>query len=148
MIGRFETFTFSLSEIMSSWNKIAAEEMKPFGLKGTYVVYLIALYKNEDGITAANLCELCNKDKAEVSRAINALEAKELIVRENTTVNGYRAKIKLTEQGKAVTKALRERVKLAVERGGVGLTNEQRENFYSSLEIISQNLKRISKEGL
>lgn len=148
MVGRFEVFTLGLSELMSSWNKIAADEMKPFGLKGTYVIYLIALYKHPEGLTSANLSEMCNRDKAEVSRAIKALESKGLIVRENTTVNGYRAKITLTEQGRESTTAIRERIKLAVEKGGAGLSEEERDNFYSALETISANLKKISKEGL
>lgn len=148
MVGRFEVFTLGLSEIMSSWNKIAAEEMKAFGLKGTYVIYLIALYKHPEGLTAANLSEKCNRDKAEVSRAVASFEKKGLIKRENTTVNGYRAKITLTEQGRESTKALRERVKLAVEKGGEGLSETERENFYNALEKISINLKKISKEGL
>ena len=148
MVGRFEVFTLGLSEIMSSWNKIATEEMKSFGLKGTYVIYLIALYKHPEGLTAANLSEKCNRDKAEVSRAIASFEKKGLVKRENTTVNGYRAKITLTEQGRESTKALRERVKLAVEKGGEGLSEAERESFYNALEKISVNLKKISKEGL
>ena len=62
MIGRFEVFTLALSELTSSWNKIAAEEMKVYGLKGSCVIYLIALYKIAEGLTAANLCEMskCN----------------------------------------------------------------------------------------
>ncbi len=148
MIGRFETFTFALSELTASWNKIASEEMKRFDLKGTYVLYLIALYKHPDGLTAARLCELCNRDKAEVSRAVQAMEKKGLVERTNVTVNGYRARITLTEQGKAATTTLRERVKLAVEKGGAGLTDGQREVFYESIATISSNLKKISKEGL
>ena len=148
MIGRFEAFSFALEGLSSSWSKIATEELKPFGLKGSYVLYLIALYKNEDGLTSTNLCEICNKDKADVSRGIKALESKGLVVRENASVNRYRAKITLTEQGKTTTKALRERVKLAVEKGGNGLTEEQREVFYNALEIIAANLKEMSKEGL
>ena len=148
MAGRFEIFTLGLSEITSSWNKIASDELKPFGLKGTYVIFLIALYKHPEGLTSANLAEMCNRDKAEVSRAIKALEAKGFIVRENVTVNGYRAKITLTDEGYSVTKARRERVKLAVEKGGEGLSEEQRESFYTALETIGKNLKKISKNGL
>ena len=148
MIGRFETFTLALSEITASWNKIAADELKSFGLKGGYVVYLIALYKSEEGLTAANLSEMCNRDKAEVSRAIALMEKKGIVERRNVTVNGYRAKITLTETGRKFTKDLRERVKLAVEKGGEGLTNGQREIFYESLSKISENLKKISEEGL
>lgn len=148
MVGRFEVFTLGLSEIMSSWNKIATDELKPFGLKGTYVIYLIALYKHPEGLTAANLSEMCNRDKAEVSRAIKALESKSFVVRENVTVNGYRAKITLTDEGYRVTTAVRERIKLAVEKGGEGLSETQREDFYTALETIGKNLKKISREGL
>lgn len=148
MIGRFEIFTLALSQISSSWNKIASEELKPYGLKGGYVVYLIALYRSSDGLTSAKLCEMCNRDKAEVSRAMRVLEDKGIVVRENTTINGYRAKISLTEQGKNITSTLRERIKLAVKKGGKDLTEEQREIFYLALGKISENLKQITKEGL
>lgn len=148
MIGRFEIFTFGLSDLTSSWNKIAAEELKPFGLRGTYVIYLIALYKHTEGLTSANLCEMCNRDKAEVSRAMKVLEAKGFVVREHNLANGYRAKITLTAQGREYTSAIRDRIKLAVEKGGEGLSEEQRENFYAALETICVNLKKISKNGL
>lgn len=148
MIERFEIFTLSLSEILTSWNKIAAEEMKPFGLKGAYVVYLISLFKIEEGLTSAKLCELCNKDKAEVSRALSVMEGRGLIQRASNTENRYRAKITLTEEGKKLTLALRERIKIAVERGGMGLSEDEREIFYKALQTISANLKEITKEGL
>ena len=148
MIGRFETFTFALSELTTYWNKIAAEEMKSLGLKGGCVLYLIALYKHTDGLTAAQLCEMCNRDKAEVSRAVSAMVSKGIVNRVNTTVSGYRANIRLTDLGREITYQLRERVKLAVEKGGEGLTEEQRESFYSALATISANLKDISKKGL
>ncbi len=147
-VGRFEVFTLALSEMTSNWNKIATEELKPYGLKGGYVVYLIALFKAKDGLTAANLSQMCNRDKAEVSRAIKALEEKGFVTRTNTTSTGYRASITLTEKGSEVTHSLRERVKLVVEKGGEGLSNSEREIFYNALEVISKNLKTISKDGL
>lgn len=148
MVGRFEIFTLGLSELTSSWNKIATDELKPFGLKGSYVVYLIALYKHPEGLTAANLSEMCNRDKAEVSRAIKAMEQKKIVARDCNVSNGYRAKITLTEEGYRATKEIRERVKLAVEKGGEDLSEQQRESFYTALRVISENLKKISREGL
>ena len=148
VIGRFEIFSLALTELISSWSKIATDEMKTYGLKGSCVIYLIALFKIPEGLTAAKLCEMCNRDKAEASRTIKALEDKGFVLRTNTTSSGYRANIKLTEKGMEVTNSLRERIKLAVEKGGRGLTDEQREIFYNALATISENLKEISKEGL
>ena len=147
MVGRFEVLTLALNEMTYSWNKIATEELKPYGLKGACIIYLIALYKVPQGLTAANLCEMCNRDKAEVSRAVKALEEKGFVVRKNTTVSSYRANITLTDEGRKVTCELRERIKQLVEDGGRGLSEEQRENFYDVLAKISCNLKSMANDS-
>ena len=47
-----------------------------------------------------------------------------------------------------MAKELSERTELAVERAGEGLSEEERTIFYNSLDIITNNLRRISQEGL
>jgi len=76
------------------------------------------------------------------------MEKKGLVVREMENGSAYRAKIRLTEEGKKATYELRERIKLAVEKGGSGLSDEEREHFYYALQVIAKNLQAISKEGL
>ena len=148
MIGRFEIFSLGLTQLTAAWNKIANEELKPFGLKGRASVYMIALYKSVEGLTITNLCEICHRDKAEASRIISEMEKKGMVTREQGTANGYRAKIRLTEEGKKATYELRERIKMAVEKGGDGLSDEEREHFYYALQVIANNLQDISKKGL
>ena len=148
MIGRFEIFSLGLTQLTAAWNKIANEELKPFGLKGRASVYMIALYKSEEGLTITNLCEICHRDKAEASRIISEMEKKGMVTRELGSANGYRAKIRLTEEGKKATYELRERIKMAVEKGGNGLSDEEREHFYYALQVIANNLQDISKKGL
>ena len=146
MVGRFGVFTLAISEISTYWNKIAAEEMKAYDLKAAHAIYLMTLYKNPDGITAANLCEACNKDKAEISRAISLLEKRGLVIRDSSA--SYRAPIKLTESGVAAAISIRERIGVAMQAGGEGISSEERETFYKCLELILKKLKKISKEGL
>ena len=43
MIERFEHFTLSIFNINRYWNKIATEEMKKYGLRGAYALYLVIL---------------------------------------------------------------------------------------------------------
>ena len=148
MIGRFEIFSLGLTQLTAAWNKIANEELKPFGLKGRASVYMIALYKSEEGLTITNLCEICHRDKAEASRIISEMEKKGMVIREQGAANGYRAKIRLTEEGKKATYELRERIKVAVEKGGTGLSDEERDHFYHALQVIAKNLQEISTEGL
>ena len=100
MIGRFEKFTFAISELSRYWHKIASDEMTAYGLKGPYAVYLVTMQRHPDGITAARLCELCEKNKADVSRAMADLEDKGMICRKTDGGNLYRALLVLTDKGK------------------------------------------------
>lgn len=147
-MGRFETFTLAIFEMAQYWNKIASEEMKPYGLRAAHATYLVMLYRNPDGITAAKLCAECNKDKAEISRAVLLMEQKGLIKKENVANNSYRALIKLTDEGIKAAKQVKGRADLAADEGGKGLTEKERETFYYALSVISANLKKISEEGL
>ncbi len=146
MIEKFEVFTIAMSEITSFWAKIATTEMEKYGLKGTCAKYFITLLKNPNGITAARICEICYRDKAEVSRTLLALEKKGLIIRETNGSNSYRALVKLTDSGKKVATDIAKRVEYAVGIGGDGVSEEDKETFFSCLEIIAKNLQSYSGE--
>lgn len=148
MVERFEKFSFAMSEISKYWHKIAGEEMAKYGLKGPHATYLLTISHYEDGITAPQICELCGKDKADVSRMTSIMEKKGLVTRESVHQNMYRGVIKLTEEGKKATQHVRQRASLAVELAGKDLTDENRVIFYEALESIVMNLREISKEGL
>lgn len=148
MVDRFESFSYAISEISRYWHKIASDELKPYGLKGPYAVYFTALNRFPEGITASRLGELCSRDKSDVSRAVTLLESKGLIVKESEGGNLYRAKIRLTEAGKAIAVHINDRAKLAVNLGGSGLTDDDRETLYRSLEVIVTNLQKLSRDGL
>lgn len=149
MLSRFTKFSLSISEIDRCWHKLAAEEMAKYELNSAHAVYLNALYDaGRDGVTAAQLGELCGKNKADVSRMIAILEKKDLVRKVAVGGNMYRAKLMLTEEGKMAAVHVRERAAIAVELAGSGLTNEERETFYKALELITANLQKLSREGL
>ena len=148
MVERFERFSYAISEISRCWHKIAGEEMQKYGLKGPHATYLLAVSRHEEGITAAKICEICGKDKADVSRMTSILEEKGLVTREDVNKNSYRALIKLTTEGEKATAHVRERAAVAVEIGGSELTDEERTIFYRALDSIVAKLQVLGKEGL
>ena len=149
MLNRFAKFSFSVAEIDRCWHKLAAEEMAKYELNSPHAVYLNALYDaSSEGITAAQLGELCGKNKADVSRMITILEKKGLVQKVAVGNNMYRAKLVLTEEGKLAAEHVRERAAVAVELAGSGLSDEEREIFYKVLDIITENLQKLSREGL
>lgn len=145
MIDRFERFSLLISEISRCWHKIAADEMEKHGLKGSHAIYLTTLYRHPEGVTAARLCELCGKDKADVSRMMSIMEDKELVVRDGKS---YRALLKLTPVGVAAAEQVRGRAVVAVENASHGLPEENRQIVYQGLELIVSNLQNICEEGL
>ena len=73
MEERFETFTVLIARISRSIKRIKADEMADFELKGPHVSCLYYL-SQRDGMTAAELCERCDEDKAAISRSLDDLE--------------------------------------------------------------------------
>lgn len=147
MIERFQKFSSAIFEITRYWHKIASDELGKFNLKGTYAVYLTTLLSYPDGITAARLSEICARDKADVSRAVSAMENSNIVVKRYST-NTYRAPIVLTEQGKRVAEQIIKRACLAVEITNSNVSEKDREIFCSVLNKYLSTLKELSEKGL
>lgn len=148
MLDRFEHFSYSISNIYRHMMKIEREEMEKYGLRGSYVQYLIAMKRFPEGMTSAKLCDICDKDKAAISRIVSEMESKGLIRRESDKSNMYRAKLVLTEEGNKAANYVCERAEKAVLAAGKGLDEDDRRIFYGALAIFEANLRRISREGI
>ncbi|MBQ7836648.1 MAG: MarR family transcriptional regulator [Clostridia bacterium] len=145
MLSRFERFSVSISELSRYLHKISADEMEKYGLKGPYAIYLLTMHRYSEGITATELSERCDRNKADVSRAVTAMEEKGLVYRKGAS---YRARLILTPEGEKAAHHVGERARLAVEMGGKGLTDREREIFYTAMETIADNLRAMSKDGM
>ena len=148
MTSRYEQFTAAISSIYQHFQKIERNEMERYGLRGSYTQYLLAIDRSSDGITAAKLSDVCDKDKAAVSRVVTEMEKQGLIIREFTGERAYRAKLYLTEEGKKAAEFVRQRSKTAVELAGQGLSDTDRAVMYLALERIAANLIVISSDGM
>ncbi len=152
MKDRFETFTVLISSISRSIRRIKAEEMAEFDLKSPHVSCLYYLYKAES-MTAAELCELCDEDKAAVSRSILYLEQNGFLVRSGGTagqtrtgVKHYRASLALTDKGREAASRLAERVDCVLDEVAQGVSEEERVILYRCLHQIDRNLADICEQ--
>ena len=73
MEERFKTFTVLIAKINRNIRKIKNREMVEYGLRSAHISCLYYLYSAE-ALTATELCELCEEDKATISRALVYLE--------------------------------------------------------------------------
>ena len=148
MLRRFEQFCTSAFSIYRSILKIERMEMEKFGLKGPHAQCLLNMARHPEGVTAAQLCTLCDKDKAAISRTVAELETAGMLVRHCNGSNRYRAQLVLTQMGLEAAAQVAERAKFAVEQAGSGLTDDQRAVFYHALGLIADNLQNICDDGL
>ncbi|ACV22817.1 MarR family [Slackia heliotrinireducens] len=142
---RFEQYTLSLFTINRYWNRIAAEEMQQYGMKGTYALYLEVLAAAGKELTAARLAEITQRDKADISRAVAVFQEKGLV--EPYGEKRYRAPIILTDEGRAVAEQVQRKAAATLEAAGQGLSEEVRENVYQGLAVIAKNMREFAERN-
>lgn len=148
MIDRFEQFYGAVSGIYHSIQKIERTEMAKYGLKGPHAQCLLAMVRHPEGITAARLCEICEKDKAAISRTVSELERAGMVICEDTPGKRYRSKLILTEKGGEIAGNVKNLVHLAVSHASEGYGMEERQIFVNVLSMIAGNLQTLSADGI
>lgn len=146
MVERLEMFAGSIACINHYIQKIERVEMAKYGLKGPHTQYLLALYRFPEGLTAAQLCRTCDKDKAAVSRALAELEREGLVARSGA--HSYRCPVTLTQAGYSAAAQVESKARRAVEAANEGLSEEHRAIFYETLDLFAANLRGILEEGI
>lgn len=142
MEERFETFTVLIARINRGIKRIKAEKMAEFGLKGPHVSCLYYLSCCGE-MTAAELCERCDEDKAAISRSLDDLEKNGYITCASGAGKRYKSPLRLTEKGKTVGCAISEKIIRIVDAASEGLSEEERRTMYRALLLISGNLENI-----
>lgn len=144
MVQRFETFTVLINRISRNIRKIKNQEMAEYKLRSVHTSCLYYLYKAED-LTATELCERCEEDKATISRALDYLESNGFLVCESKSTKRYKSTFLLTEKGNMVGKKIADKIDSVLEEISVGLTDEERSDFYRCLSIISRNIEAVAQ---
>ena len=145
MKERFKTFTVLIAKINRSIRKIKSEEMAEYNLKAPHVSCLYYLYKNGP-LTARELCDICDEDKGAVSRSLDYLERHEYISCDSETGKRYKAQLVLTKKGMEIGCRVAEKIDNVLNLIGCDMSDEDRAQFYGCLELISDDLKKITEK--
>lgn len=145
MQERYKNFTLLITQIGRSIRKIKAREMAAFDLKSAHVSCIYYLYTMQS-LTAKELCDICEEDKAAVSRSIEYLENNGYLESTDKENRKYKRPLELTEKGREIGKRLTEQVEKILDISGDALPAEERDVMYRSLGVINENLQKICKE--
>ena len=146
MQERFETFTILINRISRNIRKIKNQEMSEYNLRSAHVSCLYYLYLSPN-LTATELCERCEEDKATISRALDHLESNGYLTCESKSAKRYKSPLLLTDMGMKVGKKIADKIDAVLDAVSVGLTEEERVAFYRSLSIISKSLEDVSNNS-
>lgn len=145
MESRFQHFTVMISSINRCIRRIKTEEMKLYDLKSPHVSCVYYLYKIK-GLTAKELCDICDEDKANISRSIKYLEKKEYLYIDPQNEKRYLKPLELTKKGKEVGAYIAKRVDDILELASAGISEEERKQMYRCLDIVCNNLQAICNQ--
>lgn len=142
MTERYERFTTLVAAINRSVKKIKSVEMSCYNFKSIHVSCIYYLYR-ESGLTVSQLCEMCDEDKANISRALEFLEEQGYLCPRKGRQKRYKTPLLLTEQGMLVGEEIETRVSQVLEEASRGLSEDEREVMYRCLSLIHENLGAI-----
>jgi len=142
---RFEAFTLLIAGINRSIRRIKTEEMAEFDLKSPHVSCLYYLYK-EEALTLKALGDICDEDKASLSRSIDYLEKRGYVVTSNKKGMRYKAEISLSDAGREVAKRVVEKIDGFLKNVGASLGEDGREALYSGLRTVNRDLEKICEK--
>ena len=143
--ARFEIFTKLISRISRNIRRIKTDEVAEFNLKSPHVSCLYYLHKSGK-LCSTELAEVCDEDKAAISRTLDYLEHQGFIACEEQGKRRYKANYVLTQRGTDAAKAIAARIDKVIMIAGAELTDEERHVFYSALEKISNKLDAIAND--
>ena len=146
MYQRYKDFTVLITKISRSIKRIKTFEMEEINLKSPHVSCLYYLYK-EDKLTATEICEISEEDKAQISRALDYLELHGYVKCESNQKKRYKSNFELTNVGREKAKHIANKIDNILEEVSNELTEDERGILYKSLNAISNNLEKIDERN-
>lgn len=144
MEQRFETFTVLINKIRRSIRKIEHLEMAEYGLRSTHVSCLYSLY-SRGALTAAELCDQCDEDKATISRSLEFLEKEGYLTCSAQKNKRYKTPLVLTPKGEKTGAEIAKKIHRILGQIGAGISEEERCTFYQHLTTISNQLEELTQ---
>ena len=96
---------------------------------------------HKDGVTQNDLAKNAHKEKTTITRLIDGLEKRNLIIREKSRRDRRNNLIYLTEYGRQVEKSLLDLAEYTNNAALKGFTEKEIEELLNYLERINRNLK-------
>ena len=140
MIKLNEKLFNMFKEMSKRFYKLEKDVGKDVGLNNSETKVIVCL-DAKPGLTHKELGEFCNADKAAISRILNKMEQKDLILSNHDINNRKTLHNKLTEQGKKIAEKIKELHKKHREKYFSKLSQQDYNSLIEIMEKIFRNVK-------
>lgn len=144
--NHFEVFSTSIAQLIKAVQFLKSRKMAQYGLKGTTALCLCQILDSEDGLTAGELAERGEIDKAQVSRCVAELTEKGFILRGDEEGRRYKLKYQLTEKGRAAAEDIAAAARRVQEAVSKNISDADLSVFYSTLYKLCENFAALLEE--
>jgi len=146
---RFVPFVLYTERIAKNIKRLADTKMEKYGLRSAHVMCILQLAKSENGLSSAELSNVCGVDKAFISRITAELMGKNYISRNIGPKQGkYKTKFLLTEEGEKINNILNEIITEFINQISKNTPVKKLEIFYEVLSTIDMGLDDITNKEI
>lgn len=126
-------------------HKMAEKILDPFDLT-VEQMHLLKNMSADAGITQKALCEMVNKAPANLTRILDRLEAKALIMRRQDASDRRVYLVFLTDKGMTLVKDVHETFQSFSDRMLRGLSDEMQQSVRTCLKTMAENIEQMTLE--
>lgn len=137
---RFGRLYLAISDISKHLHKLTTDVMLSYELNGAHVMYLIALYRFPNGISASQIGRICRRDKSDVSRMMAIMVEKGFVQKEKQNQKQHCTIFKLTNKGFIAAKYAHQKANCIARLAEANLSYEKRATLYEALDLLISNL--------
>lgn len=131
---------FSSTKLARAISKVADEEFRITGLSPNYA-FLITIVNKNNGITQKKIGEMLHMTPSTITRFIDKLQYKDLLIRKNEGKNTF---IYLTQKGMLLLPDVSKAWKNLYNRYSEILSEEEREQFICTINKVANKLEEKS----
>ena len=145
---RFNQFVQLIEGIHKSVNKIKLAVAPSLGIKSVHIFWLYELLSHPAGLTATTLASKSKIDRSLVSREVEELRERgyvEVVGGGGEKRKNYNSRIRLTEAGRELARTITEYAMAAQSEADSGISDDELQAFYATLQKLSENLSRLSE---
>lgn len=147
IMGGFVRLSTAITVLHKNLERVKTARVQSLNLKNGEVLMMYMLYDNPAGLSAEQLSRACHLDRSFISRSVQSLHAKHLILCQSIPEGKrrYGAKLYLSEKGEQVGYTLHKYVHEVQAFLNEGISRSDLEIMYTTLKKLTDRFEELNR---